>query len=299
MPVTDNNFRKAFIFMAVSSLAGALIAVSIKALSFHISIAVIFFFTRLFILFGAIPTLLKQKKSLLQSQNKSKIIVVSIFYIAAMYCYFYSLKMIPMSISSLFANSSPLYVPLIAYFILNDESIKSHLLWISIGISFIGVCLVLTPHGNMQHSAWGVFIAFLSGLFLALWQVFTKKTTGNESPHRIAFFQMITSIVITFIPAAWIIAHHGIHYLDGLWTLRNISVLIMAGISSWIYQLYRTKAMNLAPVSFVMPFGYLGVIFVGFFDYIFWHTMPHLIAMIGMCLVIIGVVFLLKTQKIS
>ncbi|EKD70201.1 MAG: hypothetical protein ACD_46C00604G0002, partial [uncultured bacterium] len=176
-----NHFQKAFILMCISSLAGALIAVSMKALSFHLSIAVIFFFTRVFILVGALLTILKHKKSLLKSENKIKIVIISIFYIVAMYCYLYSLTMIPMSISSVFANSAPLYVPLLAYFIVDDDSIKSKKLWLCMMVSFLGICLILMPMQKMHASFFGMIIAFLSGLFLAFWQVLTKKTTANES----------------------------------------------------------------------------------------------------------------------
>lgn len=292
-----SNVQKAFVFMVISSLFGSTIAVSMKMLSFHLSIAVIFFATRVFIFCGAIPTIIKYKKSILHSQNKMNIALVSVFYIAAMYCYFYSLTMIPMSISSLFFNSAPLYVPILAYFILNDMGIRSVKLWIAMGISFAGVLLILLPHDHVFYSHVGMSVAFLSGAFIAFWQVLTKRVTGSETPHRIAFFQMITSIVITFFPAAWIVSHHGIHYLDGLWTIKNMSALILAGISSWIYQLYRTRAMHYAPVSLIMPFGYLGVLFVGIFDLIFWHVMPSVMNMIGMMIVIIGVVLLLHFNK--
>jgi len=283
--------------MIISSLAGAFIAVSMKALSSHVSVTVIFFFTRVLLLVGAIPTVIKHKRSLLQSDSKLIIAFISIFYIAALYCYFYSLTMIPMSISSLFINSSPLYVPLMAYFILSDPSVKSKKLWMAMLISFVGVCLILTPHGKTNYSLFGMSIAFLSGLLLALWQVLTKKTTGNETAERIAFFQMITSIVLTFFPAVYIISQHGAHYLDSLWTVRNFSMLLLAGICSWIYQLYRTKAMTYASVSFAMPFGYSGVIFVGLSDWVFWSVMPSWISMIGMGLVIAGVVFLLRSFR--
>lgn len=291
-----SDFQKAFLLMLISAFFGAMIAVSMKALSFHLSIAVIFFFTRLFILVGAIPTVLKHRSSLLRSENKIKIALISIFYIGGMYCYFYSLTMIPMSICSLFFNSAPLYVPLLAFFILNDPSVKSKKLWIAILISFVGVGLILTPHGKIHYSATGIFLAFLSGLLIATWQVLTKKTTGNESPHRIAFFQMITSIIVTFFPAFFIISSHGINYLHGLWTLENISMLILAGISSWIYQLYRTKAMTYAPVSYIMPFGYFGVIFVGVLDLIFWDVLPHVFSIVGMGFVVLGVVYLLRSK---
>lgn len=292
-----SEFQKAFWLMIISALFGAMIAVAIKALSFHVSIAVIFFFTRVFILVGAIPTLLKHRLSILKSENKLKIAWISLFYIVAMYCYFYSLVMIPMSISSLFFNSSPLYVPLLAYFILSDPSIKSKKLWLAILISFVGVIFILTPSGHVHYSLLGIGLGFLSGLLIALWQVLTKQATGNESPHHIAFFQMITSIVVTFFPALFVVSSHGLSYLNGLWTVKNMSMLILAGISSWIYQLYRTRAMTHAPVSIIMPFGYFGVVFVGLFDWIFWDVMPSWISMFGMALVIVGVIFLLRVNN--
>ena len=68
-----SDSQKAFVFMAISSLFGAMIAVSMKMLSFHLSIAVVFFATRVFIFCGATPTILKHKKAILKSNNKMKI----------------------------------------------------------------------------------------------------------------------------------------------------------------------------------------------------------------------------------
>lgn len=280
--------------MAISSFFGALIPVSVKALSLHSSILIIFFFTRVFLLVGAFPTIFRHKKSLLKI-NKSEIIFIStVFYVAAMYCYFYSLLLVPLAISSLMANSAPLYVPLIALFILRDQSIKSKILWLCMLISFTGIALMLLPNEKIHYSFIGFLLAFLSGIFLALWQVCTKFVTAHESPHRITFLQTILSIVFSFFPAGFIVYQHGIHYLDALFSIKSVALLILCGISSWIYQLYRAKAMTFAPVSFAMPFGYLGVAFVGALDFIFWRTYPNVLSIFGMIVVISGVVLLLK-----
>jgi drug/metabolite transporter (DMT)-like permease len=204
---------------------------------------------------------------------------------------------VPLAISSLLMNSAPLYVPIIAFFILKDQSVKSKLLWFTMMISFIGVALVLSPSGKSHYSMIGFLLAFLSGILLAASQVLTKLMTHNEVPHRIAIFQTFMSIIMTLFPAIFIIAHHGSHYLTNLFTLKNSAMLILCGISSWIFQLYRAKAMTYAPVSFAMPFGYLGVVFVGLLDLIFWDVLPDTISIFGMLIVISGVVLSLRLNK--
>jgi len=291
------NHQKSFWLMTIASFAGALIAVSIKALSFHTSIAVIYFFTRLFLLVGAVPAILKYRSSIFKIKKWDVMIVMSALYVAAFYCYFYSLILVPLAISSLLMNSAPLYVPIIAFFILKDQSIKSKVLWFTILISFVGVALVLSPSGKSHYSLIGFLLAFLSGILIAASQVLTKLLTQDETPHRIALFQMFISIVITLFPALFIIAHHGAHYLTNLFTLKNTAMLILCGISSWIFQLYRAKAMTFSSVSFAMPFGYLGVVFVGLLDLIFWDVLPNTISIFGMLIVIGGVVLSLRLNK--
>src|SRR3990167_10975452 len=100
-----HNLQKSFWMMALSSFFGAMIAVSIKALSFHTSISVIFFFTRILLLVGAIPTIMKYKTSVFKVKKRVPMILMSVFYIAAFYCYFYSLVLLPLAISSLLINS--------------------------------------------------------------------------------------------------------------------------------------------------------------------------------------------------
>lgn len=291
------NLQKSFWLMTIASFAGALIAVSIKALSFHTSVAVIFFFTRLFLLVGAIPAILKYRTSLFKIKKWGVMILMSALYVAAFYCYLYSLVLMPLAISSLLMNSAPLYVPIIAFFILKDQSIKSKLLWFTMMISFVGVVLVLSPSGKSHYSMMGFLLAFLSGILLAASQVLTKLITHHEVPHRIAIFQTLMSIIMTLFPALFVIAHHGAHYLTNLFTLKNSAMLILCGIASWIFQLYRAKAMTFAPVSFAMPFGYLGVVFVGLLDLIFWDVLPDTISIVGMLIVISGVVLSLRLNK--
>lgn len=291
------DLHKSFWMMTFASLCGALVAVSIKALSTNTSIAVIFFFTRLFLLIAALPFILQKRKSIFNIHKWGSMIIMSTLYVAAFYCYFYSLILVPLAISSLLLNSAPLYVPIIAFFILGEQSLKSKSLWITIFISFIGVILILSPFGKSTYSLLGLILALLSGILIAASQVVTKFITKHDTPHHITFFQSMMSIVITLIPAVYIVAHHGKDYLSDLLTLRNTALLVLCGISSWFFQLYRAKAVHYASVSFAMPFGYLGVVFVGTLDVIFWHVIPSVLSIAGMLIVITGVVLSLKINR--
>lgn len=289
-----SRLQRSFWMMAIAAFFGAMIAVSIKALSFHVSIAVIFFFTRVFLLVGAIPTILRYRFDLFRTKRIGVMMVMAALYVAGFYCYFYSLVMVPLSLSSLLMNSSPLYVPFLAYFILKSKAFESKMLWISMLISFIGVILILLPSGSAHYSLLGLLLAFLSGILLGASQVVMKLATEEVNASRIAFFQSIFSIVITFFPAMIIISRASPNYLHGFWTLENTAMLVLAGVSSWIYQLYRAKAFECAPVSFAMPFAYLGVVFVGILDAIFWGIIPDWLSILGMLIVVSGVIVLLK-----
>ena len=106
-----SHLQRSFWMMAIAAFFGAMIAVSIKALSFHISIAVIFFFTRVLLLVGAAPTMFHYGFSLFRTKAIGVMIVMAALYVAGFYCYFYSLVMVPLSLSSLLMNSSLLRLP--------------------------------------------------------------------------------------------------------------------------------------------------------------------------------------------
>jgi len=60
------------------------------------------------------------------------------------------------------------------------------------------------------------------------------------------------------------------------------------GVLGTLYQVFATLSYVVAPVRLMSPLLFLGVIFGGIFDWLWWNHAPDLITISGMGLVILG-----------
>ena len=288
--------QQAFCLMLIAALAGTWIAMAVKILSIEVSAITVFFLTRIIVLLGFTPEFFKQGFALFKCQRPWLMILMSSLYAIAFTLYFQSLVMVPLSFASLFMNSAPLYIPLLAYFILNDHAVKSKVFWLGLSVSFIGILLIFMPTGTVHYSLLGMSLAFVSGIILAISQVLTKVLLKLETPRKVVLSQVTVSAILSGIPSMYLIFGQGDAHLYHLFELKTVFIILTTGICSWYYQVLRARAVQLASVSIVMPFGYMGVIFIGIVDAIFWNVMPDFISIMGMVLVILGVITLLRAN---
>src|SRR5258708_5706782 len=98
-------------------------------------------FARFFIsLILLMPWVIKNPKEALQASKPMSLIVRSLFTLAAFSCFFYALKFIPLSSALLLNNTFPLFVPIVAWFMV--KSITPPKVWWGIILGFIGVGIV-------------------------------------------------------------------------------------------------------------------------------------------------------------
>ncbi|MCX6128266.1 MAG: DMT family transporter [Proteobacteria bacterium] len=193
--------------------------------------------------------------------------------------YYYGVLHIPLGMASLFSNSSPLYVSLLAYFISKEILSKTRLTALIMG--FIGVALVglgaskSTEHAIQLHD---LLIAMLSGPFAAAayFSIHMLKRIRNE--------QIMLSLGLAgSIGAGIMLLILGTHFPQSLagwlWLIASISPTIAA-------QHFLTLAFRLAPATQVTPLQYSGPLFSGLMAWIFLQeTIPSL-SIIGMAIVI-------------
>ncbi|QVL55609.1 MAG: hypothetical protein KFB95_09950 [Simkaniaceae bacterium] len=108
------NILRSSMLMLAAAFAGAIVANSVKGLSFLFSTVIIYFFTRLFSAVGILRTLFQKGKLSVQKEHFLMIVLTVIFYNLSMYFYFFSLKKISIVDASLLFNSAPLFVPFFA-----------------------------------------------------------------------------------------------------------------------------------------------------------------------------------------
>ena len=149
--------------------------------------------------------------------------------------------------------------------------------WLPIFIGLAGVLLILQP-GSGGLSFWHL-IGFGSAISMAGSMVTTRFLTLTEPSNRIIFYYFSIS-TLTALPLA-------------IWNWQPIPSeallpLLVIGLSIWLVMWLYTQAYRYAKASVISPLNYLGVVFTGFWGWVFWQQVPDNLAIIGTALVVAG-----------
>ena len=170
--------------------------------------------------------------------------------------YFTSLKFLGLAQATAISFTTPFFVALLAWPILG-ERMGIHRI-ASMVVAFTGVLIVIRPgSGVFQWASVGILC---SACFYALYQVYTRRVAGYDSPNTSVVYSVllataVMSVIMLFrfkMPETWIDA--------GL----MCGLGIFGGIGHWCL----AKAMTYAPANVVSPFQYwqlIGAVIIGYF----------------------------------
>ena len=274
--------KKAIQFMVISAIAFTFLNVFVKSLH-SFSVYQIVFFRSIGSLFFTLPFLIKNKISILG--NKKKLMIMrSVFGLASMMLFFFSLKYIAMGTAVSLRYIAPLFAALFAVLFLK-EKIKP-LQWLFFGIAFSGV-LVLKGFDN-QLEIEGVVFALISALFAGLVYITIRKIGKQDHPVVVVNYFMIISAVVGGLLSInnWI-NPTGIEWLT----------FLSLGVFGYFAQLYMTKAMQVGETNQVAPLKYLEVIFTMLLGSIWLDEVYTLWSVLGIGLIICGLILNLSFKR--
>ncbi|MEW8562249.1 MAG: DMT family transporter [Candidatus Thiodiazotropha sp.] len=177
--------------------------------------------------------------------------------VSAMYCFFYALAKLQLADGMLLKMTSPLFMPLIAWFWLS-EPLRQRIL-MAIAIGFVGVILVLNPEGEFNQVA---LIGLLGGAFASLAKVTLRRLGRSEPSVRVVFYFALLSSIISAIPMLW------------SWqqpTPAEWGWLALIGLMGTLGQLMLTRGYAIAAAATVSPMTYASVLFGAAYGYLFWQ----------------------------
>ncbi|MCV6587484.1 MAG: DMT family transporter [Marinobacterium sp.] len=191
------------------------------------------------------------------------------------YAYYLALKHIPLVDATLLRNAAPLCVPLWLLFWLKVK--LGWLKWLPLLVGFTGIGLILQPAGGAL-SFWHL-VGFISAIALAGSIVTTRVLTGSEPTNRILFYYFLISALAT-LPLVLI-------------NLPPVPVeawppMVVIGLSVWLIMRLYTQAYRYAKASTLSPISYSGVVFAGFWGWLFWGQVPDIVTLAGVVLVVAG-----------
>lgn len=192
-----------------------------------------------------------------------------------LYMYFLAIKHIPLVDAILLRNAAPLCVPIWALFWLKIRI--PAISWLPLILGFFGIALVLQPSSE-EVKVWHI-LGFASAIGMAGSVVTTRVLSLTEPTPRVMFYYFFISSLFT-VPLIALneisIPAKALPYMMGIGLFTFIAM--------WCY----TRALEYASATIVSPINYFGVIFAGFWSWLFWDQIPSSAALWGAVFVIFG-----------
>jgi len=272
----SNAVGKALLCLMTSAFLFSIMGVCIRFASETVDNPTVVFFRNAVGLLIFIPMLLKHGLSFIKTEKLWMHTWRSIVGLAAMYGFFYAIAHLKLSNAMVFSYSSPIFIPLIAYFFLKERISRSMIVAAAVGL--IGVLLVAKPDQGLFNSL--SFIGLGACFLSAMAFVTVRALTNTEPPERIVFYFCIFGTLISSIPMYW-------HWR--VFSFKELALLITAGLLANISQLFMSYAYSLAPAGQIGPMNYIAIVFAGIWGFIFWHEIPDVFSILGISIILMAI----------
>lgn len=228
------------------------------------------------------------------------LITRGIFGFTAMILFFYTIMTIPLGEAITLNKTSPLFVTLLAFYILHEPLNRETLLALFVG--FIGVVLIVKPFG--MSMSYEHFLGILGGFFAAAAYTTIKKIKDiYDSRVIVLSFVGIGTLMpaIFFLLAPYVNVPPTLEFLFPAFVLPTspkvwLLIVFMAFIST-LSQWLLTKAYSSSNLSVIGVISYTNIPFAIGFGWMLGDALPDALTYLGIGLIILGGVLVGKKKK--
>lgn len=285
------NIDKGVLFMLLSALIAAFDGAIAKILSEDISALEIVFYRNIIGVFFLI-SMLKHTPAKLPGGQKFLLVMRGLLGFSAMILYFYTIATIPLGIAITLNKTSPLFVSILAFFLLKEHlGLKSIAALI---IGFIGVVMITKPIGlSLEYE---YFLGILGGFLAAAAYTTIKKIKNIYDARTIVLSFAITGTVIPlllFVIAPFIEAPASIAFLFVDFTLPTTlklwALILLVGTISTFSQWLLTKAYSVSKSAGIIGIvSYTNIPFAIGFGYMLGDAFADFWVFCGIGLIVLG-----------
>lgn len=201
-------------------------------------------------------------------------ILRTLFNILGIFSWVKAMQMIGTNEASAISYIIPILTTLLAVIFCNEKLNKKCL--IAIFISLIGVYITLEINSD-NFLFYGSVVAIFSSFMWASYDIVCKKQSKNEHYLTQTFYTFLFSFLL-LLPLV-------LFYHDSPFYIRDIKLIIIAGILSPINVTILFLAYKYAPIYILMPFSYCRLIFMFIGSYFVFNVLPSSDLVIGSCLI--------------
>ena len=275
-----------------ATLAFTLMAAIARYLGDHIPVGQLVFFRSAFAFLPIAAVMIFSGHSIAMLATKRPLLHLrrSFTGVLAMFTYFGALTYLPLADVTAISFASPLMVVALAALLIG-ETVRLYR-WSAVGIGFVGVLIMVSPHlgeGFSQGSAGiGLGLAVANALFVAFTMIFIRMMAGIEPALTIAFYFQLTCTLVSLatLPFAWVTPSAG-----------EFLLLVLLGILGGLGQLFMTNSYRFAQASTLANFDYAAMIWAILFGWFFFAELPASAVYAGAAIVIASGTFIAWRER--
>lgn len=278
------SILQGLLLLTLSALLFSAMGVLIRLASHTVNNETIVFFRNLTGATILLPLVAVHGVGLLKTSVPMKHIWRAVVGLAAMYGFFYAIAHLPLASAMVFTYSSPVFIPLIAWFFLKERLTTRMAVAAVLGL--FGVIMVCRP--DTHGIGWIAIVGLASSLLASMAFVTVRSLSGTEPTTRIVLYFSSIGALLSAIPMFW--AWRPLH-------LHELVLLIGAGVLATLSQLAMSRAYSLAPAGKIGPAAYLAIVFAGLWAWLIWGEVPDSWSMTGTVIIFLATLLCLERKS--
>ncbi|HEX5279059.1 MAG TPA: DMT family transporter [Micropepsaceae bacterium] len=223
-----------------------------------------------------IAALLTGGPSLLKTNNISSHALRSSAGTISMFCNFAAYTLLPLANATALGFASPLFVVIMAALVLS-ERVHAYR-WTAVIIGFLGVIVIAGPEAGLSRTAlYGALFAIGGAGLQGAAMILIRRMSAYEHSITIAFYFMLTSTTVSLLTVwfGWQVP-----------TVSQTAVLLLAGISGGVGQIFLSFSYRYSEASVLAPFDYAAMIWAVILGYLIFGELPAPQVWVGGAIVI-------------
>ncbi|HEX9768337.1 MAG TPA: DMT family transporter [Kiloniellales bacterium] len=226
------------------------------------------FFRNLFALLFMMPWLLRVGRSGLATRRLGGHVWRALFGMGAMFCWFYSVTLMPLAEAVSLNFTVPLFATAGAALVLG-EVVRARR-WTATAVGFLGVLVILRP--GFTDVTWVTGLPIVAAAFMACATLFVKSLSETESPNTIVLYMNLLLTPLSLVPAVFV----------WQWpSTTTLSYMAMLGLLAAAAHIALTRAYAVADASAVLPLDYTRLPFVAAIAFLAFGEVPDLWTWVG------------------
>jgi drug/metabolite transporter (DMT)-like permease len=203
---------------------------------------------------------------------------------SSMWCIFAAYRYLPMAEASAIGHSQPIFLAVLSVALLGERSIRHR--WIGVGAGFLGVVIMLNPHG--AGMGLGSALALAGALLSAFAMIMVRRLGRTESSGTVVFYFMAWGSVVTgaLLPFYWRTP-----------TPWEATLLIATGVFGAVGQLLMVQGYRIGEASLVASLNYLQLLWSALLGFFIWSEVPRTPVVVGVAIILASQVFMIRAES--